>query len=144
MPNLQWLHQFSEQFSGTSTGQEAGQLVEATLKGMAKGGIRDHLGCGFHRYAQDEQWSVPSFEKMLYDQALSGELYAQLFSTNGDPLYKEIALDTFRYMTTRLGNADGGFYTSEDAVSLPDVDASQPTPGAFYSWTEEEFDAALS
>ena len=144
VPNLQWLHQFSEQFSGTSTGQEAGQLVEATLKGMAKGGIRDHLGCGFHRYAQDEQWSVPSFEKMLYDQALSGELYAQLFSTNGDPLYKEIALDTFRYMTTRLGNADGGFYTSEDAVSLPDVDASQPTPGAFYSWTEEEFDAALS
>ena len=144
MPNLLWLHQFSQQFSSHPTGQRAGRLVEATLMGMAKGGIQDHLGGGFHRYAQDEQWSVPSFEKMLYDQALCGELYAQVFATTGNPLYKEIALKTFRYMNTRLAHADGGFYTSADAVSLPDVDASQMVPGAFYSWTEKEFDDALS
>lgn len=143
-PTLQWLHQFSQQFGSTSTGQQAGKLVEITLQKMATGGIRDHVGGGFHRYAQDEQWSVPSFEKALYDQALLGETYAQLYATTENPFYKEIAAETFRYMVTQLNNVDGGFFTSEDAGSLPDVDASQPAPGAFYCWTEQQFDTALS
>lgn len=144
VPNLQWLHQYSTQFPDQSTATEAGRLVETTLEKLASGGIRDHLGGGFHRYAMDERWRVPSFEKTLYDQALLGETYSQLFAQTGKTFYKDIALETLTYMTTRLADADGEFYSSEDSVSLANIDADQPEPGAFYCWTQAEFDTALS
>ena len=122
---------------------EAENIVATTLTTMAAGGIRDHVGGGFHRYAYDEQWQVPSFEKTLYDQAFLGEMYAQLFATTQNPLYKAVALETFAYMTGRLGHSEGGFYGSEDAMSLPDPDAEEPLSGAFYCWPKADFDAAL-
>lgn len=143
VPTLQWLHQYSIQFSEESTAKEAGKLVRTTLEKMAIGGIRDHIGGGFHRYALDERWSVPSFEKTLYDQALLAEIYSQAFAATGNPSFRDIANETFSYMTTRLAGSDGEFYSSEDSVSLENIDAEYPKPGAFYCWTQNDFDTAL-
>ena len=98
----------------------------------------------FHRYAYDERWRVPSFEKMLYDQAFLAELYAELFNSHRIPLFKQVALETIHYMSDTLANPGGGFFTSEDAASLPEPDATQPIPGAFYSWSHADFKSALA
>lgn len=142
-PCLGWLHQFSRHFPEATAAQDASRVVTTTLKKMASGGIRDHVGGGFHRHAIDEEWRVPTFEKMLYDQALLAELYASVFRDTGDPLFREVARETIAYMTGRLAGEGGGFLASEDAASLPDPDARQRVPGAFYSWTSAEFDDAL-
>jgi uncharacterized protein YyaL (SSP411 family) len=118
-----------------------------TYRAMALGGMRDHLGGGFHRYSVDERWRVPHFEKMLYDQAqlvLAGLECAQ---ASGEDLYAAIAEDTLAYVERDLTHADGGFFSAEDADSLPAESAGQPdahvAEGAFYIWSEAEIDALL-
>src|SRR5579884_317060 len=112
--------------------------VTRTLEKMARGGVYDQLGGGFHRYAVDAAWVVPHFEKMLYDNAELLRNYVHAFQATGAPLFRETALGIVRYVTAHLMDAsEGGFYASQDAdISLHD-------DGDYYTWTEEEAAAAL-
>ena len=118
-----------------------------TLGAMAMGGMRDHIGGGFHRYSVDGDWRVPHFEKMLYDQAQLVLAYLEAAQATGDRSYADIAVDTLRYVQRDLSHPDGAFYSAEDADSVPPDDAGSPHPhkkeGAFYVWPESELRAHL-
>ena len=123
------------------------EMVTATLQAMADGGMRDHIGGGFHRYSVDGQWRVPHFEKMLYDQAQLVLAYLEAAQAADDRALVEVAADTLGYVQRDLTDAAGGFYSAEDADSLPPdhpagVDAHE-AEGAFYLWTAEEIDRLL-
>ena len=126
---------------------EALQIVLATLRAMALGGMRDHIGGGFHRYSVDAAWRVPHFEKMLYDQAQVVLAYLEAAQASGDPFYIEVAEDTLRYVMREMTGAEGGFYSAEDADSVPPEQANDPAPhkaeGAFYLWRDAELDELL-
>ena len=98
--------------------KDAGALdaVELTLNKMARGGIYDQLGGGFHRYSVDEKWLVPHFEKMLYDNALLSRVYTEAFLATGNRFYKRIAIETLDYVT-RNDRQRRGFYSTQDADS---------------------------
>jgi uncharacterized protein YyaL (SSP411 family) len=102
--------------------------VTKTLDAMSFGGINDHLAGGFHRYSVEPSWSIPHFEKMLYDNAQLLRLYAEAFEITGDPLYKRVALDIGEYLGRDMMSPDGGFYTAQDAQ----VDGIE---GASRQWT---------
>jgi len=91
------------------------QMVEKTLDAMGGGGIYDHIGGGFHRYATDDQWIVPHFEKMLYDQALISKVYLQAYQITGNKKYAEIPKEIFDYVLRDMTDPKGGFYSAEDA-----------------------------
>ena len=90
-----------------------------TLRAMALGGMRDHIGGGFHRYSVDAAWRVPHFEKMLYDQAQLVLAFVEAAQASGDPFYLEVAEDTLLYVMREMTDPDGGFYSAEDADSVP-------------------------
>src|SRR5206468_996458 len=92
----------------------AAEMVLRTLRAMALGGMRDHVGGGFHRYSVDAAWRVPHFEKMLYDQAQLVLAFAEGAQVSGDPFYLEIAQDTLDYVRREMTDAGGGFYSAED------------------------------
>jgi uncharacterized protein YyaL (SSP411 family) len=120
----------------------ARDIALATLGAMAAGGIRDHIGGGFHRYSVDGAWRVPHFEKMLYDQAQLALAYLEASQVTGDRYYADVAEDTLRYVLRQMTDEAGGFYSAEDADSIPPEDAGQPgahaMEGAFYLWTASE------
>ncbi len=97
----------------------ARDMVLQTLRAMAAGGMRDHVGGGFHRYSVDADWRVPHFEKMLYDQAQLSLAYLEAHQVTGDPCYADVADDTLRYVSREMTDPRGGFYSAEDADSLP-------------------------
>jgi uncharacterized protein len=125
----------------------ARDMVLVTLRAMALGGMRDHLGGGFHRYAVDADWRVPHFEKMLYDQAQLVLAYAEAAQIAGDRFYADVALDTLDYVRRDLTSSGGGFFSAEDADSVPPEHAHEPRPhkmeGAFYIWRDEEIQDVL-
>ncbi len=126
--------------------QEALEMVETTLQKMARGGIRDFLGGGFHRYSTDGAWRVPHFEKMLYDQAMIARCYLEAAQATGNKEYALVAREILDYVLRDLTDLDGGFYCAEDADSLPAGQAGAADPdhpkkkseGSFYLWTEAE------
>ena len=122
-------------------------MVTDTLRAMALGGIRDHLGGGFHRYSVDGDWRVPHFEKMLYDQAQLALAYLEASQATGDDFYATVAEDTLQYVLRQLTDSRGGFYSAEDADSVPPEEADEPNPrkteGAFYLWTQDEIERLL-
>ncbi len=123
---------------------EAREMVFATLNQMGRGGIRDHLGGGFHRYSTDARWFVPHFEKMLYDQAQLAVSYLEAWQLSADEFYAEAARSTLDYVLRDMTDAGGGFYSAEDADSV--IDPALPAvkgEGAYYLWTEQEIDAIL-
>jgi uncharacterized protein YyaL (SSP411 family) len=121
------------------TGQRlAGAMLEQTLRTMAEGGIYDQLGGGFHRYSVDEQWLVPHFEKMLYDNALLARTYIETFQATGDPFYRRIAEETLDYLLREMRHPAGGFYSTQDADSLPTPADTHKEEGAFFVWTPQE------
>jgi uncharacterized protein YyaL (SSP411 family) len=126
---------------------EPRDMALVTLRAMALGGMRDHIGGGFHRYSVDAEWRVPHFEKMLYDQAQLVLAYLEAAQVTGDRFYEEVALDTLDYVRRDLTDPDGGFYSAEDADSIPPEHAQEPHPhkmeGAFYIWRDQEIAAAL-
>jgi len=130
------------------TGRAAARdMVLRTLRAMAEGGMRDHVGGGFHRYSVDADWRVPHFEKMLYDQAQLALAYLEAHQATGDHGFAEIAEDTLRYVGREMTDPGGGFYSAEDADSLPPEAVASPgarkSEGAFYLWAADEVDALL-
>jgi uncharacterized protein YyaL (SSP411 family) len=122
-------------------------MVSQTLRSMALGGMRDHIGGGFHRYSVDGSWRVPHFEKMLYDQAQLVLAYLEAAQATGDPFFAQIAEDTLQYVRRDMTDERGGFYSAEDADSVPpethlDKHAHK-MEGAFYAWTAEEIRTQL-
>ena len=109
-----------------------------TLEAMARGGMYDQLGGGFHRYSVDERWVVPHFEKMLYDNAGLLANYAHAFQTFVEPEFARVTLDILRWMDGTLSDRErGGFYASQDAdISLDD-------DGDYFTWTLAEVEAVL-
>ncbi len=125
-------------------------MVVRTLDAMAGGGIFDHLGGGFHRYAVDEAWRVPHFEKMLYDQAMLSRAYLEAYQVTGRPQYARVVRETLDYVLRDMQAPSGGFYSAEDADSLAPEETASPAggaprraEGAFYLWRKEEVDRAL-
>ena len=123
---------------------EARQMVLETLRAMATGGMRDHVGGGFHRYSVDATWRVPHFEKMLYDQAQLTLACLEAAQAAGDPSFAAVADDTLAYVRRDLSHADGGFFSAEDADSIPPEQAGRSdgvkTEGAFYVWSQAEIE----
>ncbi len=114
-------------------------VVTKTLHAMARGGVYDQLGGGFHRYSTDEKWIVPHFEKMLYDNAPLLKNYIHAYQATGDEFFKEVALDIIRYVLEVLTDTErGGFYASQDA------DVSFGDDGSYFTWTLEDARKILS
>ncbi|MFQ5415897.1 MAG: thioredoxin domain-containing protein [Myxococcota bacterium] len=120
---------------------EARRLVELTLDKMAAGGIRDHIGGGFHRYTTEPRWLVPHFEKMLYDNALLALAYLEAYQALGRDEYALIAADTLDYVAAEMTDPKGGFYSATDADSA--TPNGETEEGWFFTWTPQEIEAAL-
>jgi uncharacterized protein len=112
------------------------EVLTRTLDAMALGGIRDHLSGGFHRYSTEPTWSIPHFEKMLYDNAQLLKIYAQAYELTGNPLYQQVAEEVTAYLTQQMMAPGGGFYAAQDA----EVDGRE---GVSYLWSGEEIEAIL-
>jgi uncharacterized protein YyaL (SSP411 family) len=123
--------------------EEARRMLSATLRAMARGGIRDHLGGGFARYSTDARWHVPHFEKMLYDNAQLAAVYADAFALTGESVLADVARQTLDYMVRDLRHPEGAFYSAEDADSLPAPSAAHKAEGAFYVWEDAEIRRSL-
>ncbi len=115
---------------------QALRIVERSLEKMAKGGIYDQLGGGFHRYSVDNKWLVPHFEKMLYDNALLSRLYLRAYQATGKPLYRRIVEETLEYVLREMTSPEGGFYSAQDA----DTEGEE---GKFFVWTPDQIKAVL-
>jgi uncharacterized protein YyaL (SSP411 family) len=130
------------QGTGSEAGAEAAGMVSRTLGAMARGGIHDHVGGGFHRYSVDEEWLVPHFEKMLYDQAQIATCALEAWQATGDERHAWLARDILDYVLRDMAEPGGGFYSAEDADS-PSADGHGSAEGAFYVWTLGEVGLAL-
>ena len=123
---------------------EALDMALLTLREMAKGGMHDQIGGGFHRYSVDERWFVPHFEKMLYDQAQLAIAYLEAFQATGDASYAAVARRTLDYVLRDMTDPAGGFYSAEDADSV--INPAEPGikgEGAFYIWSADEIRGIL-
>jgi hypothetical protein len=124
---------------GGEQAEAARNAAIVTLKKMAAGGIHDQLAGGFHRYSVDEQWIVPHFEKMAYDNSELLKSYAHAFQSFADPEFGRVAKDILRWMDEWLSDRErGGFYASQDADDSLDDD------GDYFTWTRDEAQAVLS
>jgi len=117
--------------------EESLSMVLTTLDRMRAGGIYDHVGTGFHRYAVDGAWLIPHFEKMLYDQALLAEVYLDAFALTGRSEYADTSKHILDYVTTTLAAPEGAFYGAQDADTAGEE-------GAYYVWSHRELAEVLS
>lgn len=128
---LGYQYNFLLHYSASSNDSRALFLVERTLDMMQRGGIYDHLGGGFSRYSVDEEWLVPHFEKMLYDNALLAHAYLETWQMTKNPLYREVTESILDYVLREMKHPQGGFYSAEDA----DTEGHE---GLYYTWTPQE------
>ena len=113
------------------------EMALATLRGMAAGGIRDHLAGGFARYSVDAQWLVPHFEKMLYDNAQLARCYIEAFQVTGAPVFSEVARETLDWLLAQMALPQGGFASALDADS-------EGVEGKYYVWRDAEMRTLLA
>ena len=130
--NISFLFRYAS-LSGLSKFNE---FALKTLTKMAKGGIFDQIGGGFHRYSTDTKWLVPHFEKMLYDNALMPVNYAEAYQITKDPFYLDVLKKTLDFVLREMTSSDGGFYSAYDADS-------EGVEGKFYVWTKKEIKEIL-
>ena len=123
--------------------RNAENMAIATLRKMARGGIHDHIGSGFARYSVTADWSLPHFEKMLYDNAQLLHIYLDGFLLSRDADMLGAVYDIAAYLTTSLAHPAGGFYSSEDADSYYRKGNAEKREGAYYVWTKREFENIL-
>ncbi|APA10976.1 hypothetical protein SS1G_03327 [Sclerotinia sclerotiorum 1980 UF-70] len=123
--------------------ENAKNIAITTLRKMARGGIHDHIGNGFARYSVTADWSLPHFEKMLYDNAQLLHIYLDAFLLSRDPEFLGVAYDIADYLTITLFHPQGGFYSSEDADSYYKAGDTEKREGAYYVWTKREFENIL-
>lgn len=116
--------------------KDALEMVTLTLEKMAKGGIYDQIGGGFHRYATDRHWLVPHFEKMLYDNALLSRVYLHSYLVTRTPIFRKIAEETLDYVLREMTSSQGGFYSTQDADS-------EGEEGKYYLWSIDEIKKVL-
>ena len=138
MPNsLDFLLRYGYQFKDT----KVAAYLNNTLTKIAYGGIYDPIAGGFSRYAVDEKWHIPHFEKMLYDNAQLVSIYAKAYIVNKNDLYKEVVIASLNFIKEKLTAENGAFYSSLDADSKNKL--GEKEEGAFYEWTEAELQLIL-
>lgn len=136
--------QFLLRHSVVSSRTDALEMALLTLDRMQDGGMADHVGGGFHRYATDAAWHVPHFEKMLYDQAQLAFTYLEAYQVTKNERYAVAMRSTLEYVARDLTGPEGGFHSAEDAESVPDpASPDEKTEGAFYVWSKPEIEAVL-
>jgi len=116
--------------------EAAGHAVTLTCRSMARGGIHDQLGGGFHRYSVDERWAVPHFEKMLYDNALLARVYLSALRRTGEAWLSDVVEDLFAYVAREMTAPSGAFFSTQDADS-------EGEEGRFFVWTPAQVEAVL-
>jgi uncharacterized protein YyaL (SSP411 family) len=116
--------------------KDALEMVTLTLEKMAKGGIYDQIGGGFHRYATDSHWLVPHFEKMLYDNALLSRVFLHAYLVTRTPMFRQIAEETLNFVLREMTSSQGGFYSTQDADS-------EGEEGKYYLWSIDEIESVL-
>ncbi|OEL17781.1 Spermatogenesis-associated protein 20 [Dichanthelium oligosanthes] len=126
-----------------SEAQNIKKMVTHTLDCMARGGVHDHVGGGFHRYSVDECWHVPHFEKMLYDQGQIVNVYLDTFLITGDEYYSTVARDILDYLRRDMIGKEGEIFSAEDADSAEYEGAPRKKEGSFYVWTSKEIEDTL-
>ncbi len=128
--------EFLLRYHYTTEDERALAMLTHTLEAMARGGIYDQLGGGFHRYAVDAHWVVPHFEKMLYDNALLARVYLHAWQVTRQSLFRTIVEETLDYVAREMTSTEGGFYATQDA----DTEGEE---GKFYVWTIDEIREVL-
>jgi uncharacterized protein len=133
MPSI---YKFLLRYFDTTQNPEALAHIELSLDRIALGGIYDHVGGGWARYSVDEDWFIPHFEKMLYDNAQLLSIFAETFSLTKNPLYADRIKQTIGWLDNEMRNSSGGFYSALDADS-------EGIEGKYYIWTEDELKEIL-
>jgi uncharacterized protein len=122
--------------------EEYREVLEESLDAMIEGGLYDHVGGGFHRYCVDRDWTVPHFEKMLYDNAEIPRTLLAGYQLTGEERYADYVADTLEFVSRELTHDDGGFFSTLDAQS-EDPETGEREEGAFFVWTPQEIREAL-
>ncbi|MBU0512031.1 MAG: thioredoxin domain-containing protein, partial [Chloroflexi bacterium] len=123
--------EFLLRYHHTTGESRALEMVTQTLEAMARGGMYDQLGGGFHRYSVDDHWLVPHFEKMLYDNAQLARVYLHAWQSTGNPFFRTITEEILDYIVREMSSREGGFYSTQDADS-------EGKEGKFFVWAATE------